>query len=165
MMFILQWTSTCVTLNNTTCDDSGFRKEKEFIEKRWKDVHVGDFVRVIGNEIVPADLLLLHTSDPKGVCLIETANLDGETNLKQRRVVSGLCITVGKIYSIFFFTVSASSLFLHCLTLFWVTLKRTTSKPMACPDTYCTVIACHCYISKSVMTDSHVGWNTTNDMK
>lgn len=64
---------------------------------------MGDFVRVIGNEIVPADLLLLHTSDPKGVCLIETANLDGETNLKQRRAVSGLCITVGKIYFIFFF--------------------------------------------------------------
>ncbi|KAG7244929.1 hypothetical protein INR49_024326 [Caranx melampygus] len=73
-------------LNNTPCFIYS-RKEKEFIEKRWKDVRVGDFVRVVGNEIVPADLLLLHTSDHKGICLIETANLDGETNLKQRRVV------------------------------------------------------------------------------
>lgn len=64
------------------------------MKKRWKDVQVGDFVKVVCNEIVPADLLLLHTSDPNGICHIETANLDGETNLKQRRTVSGLCITV-----------------------------------------------------------------------
>lgn len=64
------------------------------MKKRWKDVRVGDFVRVLCNDIVPADLLLLHTSDPNGVCHIETANLDGETNLKQRRTVSGLCTCV-----------------------------------------------------------------------
>lgn len=64
------------------------------MERRWKDVHVGDFVKVVCNEIVCADLLLLHTSDPNGVCHIETANLDGETNLKQRRVVSGVCVSV-----------------------------------------------------------------------
>lgn len=73
---------------------SYFRKEKQFMERRWKDVRVGDFVRVVCNEIVPADLLLLHTSDPKGVCHIETSNLDGETNLKQRRAMSGLCVLV-----------------------------------------------------------------------
>ncbi|XP_034454756.1 probable phospholipid-transporting ATPase VB [Hippoglossus hippoglossus] len=79
-------------LNNTPCFIYS-RREKEFMERRWKDLRVGDFVKIVCNEIVPADLLLLHTSDPKGVCLIETANLDGETNLKQRRVVSGLCIS------------------------------------------------------------------------
>ncbi|XP_071773020.2 phospholipid-transporting ATPase VB isoform X2 [Centroberyx gerrardi] len=76
-------------LNNTPCFIYR-REEKQFVERRWKDVKVGDFVRVVYNEIVPADLLLLHTSDPNGVCLIETANLDGETNLKQRRVVPGV---------------------------------------------------------------------------
>uniref|UniRef100_A0A667ZDU7 ATPase phospholipid transporting 10B (putative) n=1 Tax=Myripristis murdjan TaxID=586833 RepID=A0A667ZDU7_9TELE len=67
---------------------------QQFVERRWKDVRVGDFVKVICNEIIPADLLLLHTSDPNGVCHIETANLDGETNLKQRRVVPGLSTSV-----------------------------------------------------------------------
>lgn len=74
-----------------------FRKEVGFIERCWKDVRVGDFVKVVCNEIVPADLLLLYTADPDGVCLIETANLDGESNLKQRRVVPGLCISVSNV--------------------------------------------------------------------
>ncbi|MGH0116473.1 UNVERIFIED_CONTAM: hypothetical protein FKN15_017123 [Acipenser sinensis] len=65
------------------------RKHKDYVERCWKDVRVGDFVKVVCNEIIPADILLLHTSDVNGVCHIETANLDGETNLKQRRVVRG----------------------------------------------------------------------------
>ncbi|XP_064422995.1 phospholipid-transporting ATPase VB [Latimeria chalumnae] len=64
-------------------------KQKEFAEKCWKDVQVGDFVKLVCNEIIPADLLLLHSSDQNGICHIETANLDGESNLKQRQVVKG----------------------------------------------------------------------------
>ncbi|XP_075959614.1 phospholipid-transporting ATPase VB [Anarhichas minor] len=79
-------------LNNTPCFIYS-RKDKRFTESRWKDVRVGDFVKVVCNEIVPADLLLLHTSDHNGVCHIDTSNLDGETNLKQRRAMSGLCIS------------------------------------------------------------------------
>ncbi|XP_055034231.2 phospholipid-transporting ATPase VB [Misgurnus anguillicaudatus] len=74
--------------NNTPCFIFS-RKQMCFVERRWKDVRVGDFVRVLSNEIIPADILLLHTSDPNGVCHMETASLDGETNLKQRKVVPG----------------------------------------------------------------------------
>ncbi|KAG5263969.1 hypothetical protein AALO_G00270670 [Alosa alosa] len=75
-------------LNNLPCSVYS-RREMGFMERRWKDMRVGDFVKVVSNETIPADILLLHTSDPNGVCLMETSNLDGETNLKQRKVVPG----------------------------------------------------------------------------
>lgn len=56
---------------------------------RWKDVRVGDIVHLSNNEVVPADILLLKTSEPQGLCLIDTCDLDGESNLKRRMCVRG----------------------------------------------------------------------------
>ncbi|KAG1676697.1 putative phospholipid-transporting ATPase IF [Nymphon striatum] len=47
-----------------------------------KDITVGDFVRVKADEGFPCDLVLISSSEKDGQCLITTANLDGETNLK-----------------------------------------------------------------------------------
>lgn len=55
----------------------------------WKEVRVGDIIHLSNNETVPADILLLRSSDPSGICYIDTGHLDGETNLKQRQVVRG----------------------------------------------------------------------------
>ncbi|VVC89815.1 unnamed protein product, partial [Leptidea sinapis] len=56
---------------------------------KWKEVRVGDLVHLSNNEAVPADLVLLHSSNSLGICYLDTCNLDGETNLKQRTVAPG----------------------------------------------------------------------------
>ncbi|CAN3479985.1 phospholipid-transporting ATPase Dnf1p [Diutina catenulata] len=60
----------------------------KFKNRRWKDIEVGSFVRIRANEEMPADLILLSSSDPEGGCSVETKNLDGETNLKPRQSVA-----------------------------------------------------------------------------
>lgn len=41
-------------------------------------------VKVLNNEFFPADMVCLQSGGPKGICYIETKNLDGETNLKYK---------------------------------------------------------------------------------
>uniref|UniRef100_A0A336MAD4 Phospholipid-transporting ATPase n=1 Tax=Culicoides sonorensis TaxID=179676 RepID=A0A336MAD4_CULSO len=54
---------------------------------KWKELVVGDIVKVQNNTFFPADLIVLSSSEPQGISFIETANLDGETNLKIRQGV------------------------------------------------------------------------------
>ncbi|CAF4467128.1 unnamed protein product, partial [Rotaria magnacalcarata] len=44
-------------------------------------------VRLENNEFVTADIVLISTSLDNGLCFIETAELDGETNLKVRQAL------------------------------------------------------------------------------
>ncbi|XP_030744413.1 phospholipid-transporting ATPase VD [Echinops telfairi] len=54
------------------------RKEKNYVDRCWKDVTVGDFIRLSCNEIIPADMVLLFSTDPDGICHIEDSEVDPE---------------------------------------------------------------------------------------
>ncbi|KAF5390158.1 hypothetical protein D9757_002920 [Collybiopsis confluens] len=53
----------------------------------WEDVRVGDIVKILDNEPLPADILICATSENENIAFVETKNLDGETNLKSRAAV------------------------------------------------------------------------------
>ena len=52
---------------------------------------MGDLVLLRENEQVPADIIVLSTSNPDNLCFVETKNLDGETNLKVRKSLKATC--------------------------------------------------------------------------
>lgn len=51
---------------------------------RWKNLKVGDIVKLGCDEWVPADIVLLTSSNEMGETFVETMALDGETNLKAK---------------------------------------------------------------------------------
>ena len=63
----------------------GDPKTSKFIPKLWQELHVGMIVKIKRDEYFPADLIIINSSGPKGICYIETKDLDGETNLKHKQ--------------------------------------------------------------------------------
>ncbi|KAB5537560.1 hypothetical protein DKX38_015093 [Salix brachista] len=85
-----------MVINNTLID---VLQNEKWVALPWKKLQVGDIIRppcccyadcvgtVKKDAFFPADLLFLASTNADGVCYIETANLDGETNLKIRKAL------------------------------------------------------------------------------
>ncbi|XP_032799496.1 probable phospholipid-transporting ATPase IA isoform X1 [Daphnia magna] len=97
----------------------------------WQQINVGDVVRVRAGAFFPADLILISSSEPHSLCYIETANLDGETNLKIRQALP----TTAKLLSVSALGHLQGTL--HCelpnrhLYEFTGTLRLTNHEPLA----------------------------------
>ncbi len=58
-------------------------------ETTWEKIRAGDMVAVSKEDDVAADLLLIKSSLDSGLCFVDTMNLDGETNLKEKMTPPG----------------------------------------------------------------------------
>ena len=64
------------------------KKDGTFKKSSAASVHVGDIIRVYQNERIPADLVLLQTTEKSGSVFIRTDQLDGETDWKLRKAIT-----------------------------------------------------------------------------
>lgn len=66
------------------------KKERNFVLDSWRNLRVGQIVKICQDQYFPADLVLVKSSNPSGLAYIETKNLDGETNLKHKSCLKEL---------------------------------------------------------------------------
>lgn len=57
----------------------------QWTDVKWQDIMVGDIIRLKRNDLVPADIVLLHSDGYNGIAYVDTMALDGETNLKAKQ--------------------------------------------------------------------------------
>jgi phospholipid-translocating ATPase len=62
----------------------------QFKQIHWKQIKVGDIILLRNNDRIPADVVIIASSELDSTCYIETKNLDGETNLKIKRGIKEL---------------------------------------------------------------------------
>ena len=59
---------------------------KKFEQTPWKNIQLGDVIRISKDESFPCDMLFIYSRND--VIFVDTMNLDGETNLKPKTIVS-----------------------------------------------------------------------------
>lgn len=65
-------------------------------EVYWNELQVGHMILIKKGERIPADTLVLASSDHGNICHMETANLDGEKHPKPRKALEGVHLKIDK---------------------------------------------------------------------
>ncbi|CAK0875724.1 unnamed protein product, partial [Prorocentrum cordatum] len=74
-------------VNNQLCSvlDQNSSTRGAYVQTYWKDLTVGQYVRLERDEPIPCDMILLSCSNnADGIAHVDTAQLDGETSLKPK---------------------------------------------------------------------------------
>eukprot|EP00658_Telonema_sp_P-2_P042134 TRINITY_DN30206_c0_g1_i1.p1 TRINITY_DN30206_c0_g1~~TRINITY_DN30206_c0_g1_i1.p1 ORF type:complete len:492 (-),score=104.23 TRINITY_DN30206_c0_g1_i1:11-1486(-) len=58
----------------------------QWVDRAWLAVQPGDIIKLVGDQIFPADVFLVSSSDPKQTC-VDASCLDGDTNWLQKHLV------------------------------------------------------------------------------
>ena len=53
-----------------------------------QDLTVGDIIKIEDLQMIPADLVMIASSHPKGLAYVDTMNLDGENTLKEKMIMN-----------------------------------------------------------------------------
>ncbi|KAG0677236.1 hypothetical protein C6P42_000933 [Pichia californica] len=93
------YTLRSIISNNSSLKSSS-NSTLKFKTTQWKQVLVGDILRIRKNEEIPSDILILKSSAENNSCYIETKNLDGETSLRTKFAMTFSSSLIHKISDI-----------------------------------------------------------------
>lgn len=65
-----------------------------FERVKSKDLKIGDIVKVVGGDRIPADMIVLYSDGDQGTLFLKTDQLDGETDWKLRKSVKMVQSTI-----------------------------------------------------------------------
>ncbi|CDW80053.1 probable phospholipid-transporting atpase ih [Stylonychia lemnae] len=72
-------------------------RKEQVVQVKSQDLRVGDIIELHDDQIVPADCVLLSSSDNNGQCFVQTSSLDGEKNLKPKLAIKFIQDNVNRI--------------------------------------------------------------------
>ena len=76
--------------NGSNGHGNGSQEGGMFEDIQWQYLKPGDLILIKNGEVVPADCLVISTTEDKHSCYLKTSNLDGESNLKMRQAINVL---------------------------------------------------------------------------
>ena len=56
-------------------------EQKTFVDKHWKEIQVGQIIKINKDEVVPADIIVLEAMDHKHQCYVDNSSINGNFDM------------------------------------------------------------------------------------